>query len=362
MTSKVLASGILRAIGIIVAIALLLFLLYKVQTVIIYLVISLILTLIGDPIAGFLKRRLKFKNTLAVSVTVFIFILSLVGFLLLFLPLIISQSESLSLFDTHSFSRDFNKLLNHADAYLSNYNIDINRLYQKSNIASKLNFDFLPMILNSIISTISNVGVAIASILFITFFFLKDKLLFLDLAKRILPDKHEDKILNSIDKINYLLSRYFIGLLLQLFIVFVLYLIVLLLFGIENAFIIAFLCAILNVIPYIGPIIATVLAIVLTMLGNLNADFTTQILPTTIYVTIGFCVVQIIDNNISQPIIFSTSVKSHPLEIFLSIVAAGFIFGVVGMILAVPVFTILKVVSKEFFPKNKVIQLLTKNI
>jgi predicted PurR-regulated permease PerM len=362
MTSKIIANGILRAIGVIVGIALLLFLIYKIQTVLVYLVVSLILTMIGNPIVGFLKRRLKFKNTLAVSVTMLFFSMLLIGFLLLFLPLIISQSESLSLFDTHSFNDDFNKLITHVDAYLSNHNIDITKLYQKSNITSKLNFDFLPDILSSIIETISNIGVAIASIFFITFFFLKDKLVFLKLAKRILPDQHEEKVLNSIDKINYLLSRYFIGLLIQLFIVFVLYLIVLLIFGIENAFIIAFLCAILNIIPYIGPLIATGLAIILTMIGNLNADFTTHILPTTIYVTIGFCLVQILDNNVSQPIIFSNSVKSHPLEIFLVIVAAGFIFGVVGMILAIPVFTILKVISKEFLPENKVIQLLTKNI
>ena len=188
MTSKTIANGILRAIGVIVGIVLLLFLIYKIQTIIIYLIISLILTMIGSPIVNFLKRRLKFKNTLAVTVTMIFFSMLLIGFLLLFLPLIISQSESLSLFDTHSFNNDFNKLITHIDTYLSNHNIDIKKLYEKSNIASKLNFDFLPDILNSIIETISNIGVAIASIFFITFFFLKDKLIFLNLAKRILPD------------------------------------------------------------------------------------------------------------------------------------------------------------------------------
>jgi predicted PurR-regulated permease PerM len=80
-------------------------------------------------------------------------------------------------------------------------------------------------------------------------------------AKKLIPDGHEDKALNSLEKF-YLLSRYFIGLLLQLFIVFVLYFTVLLLFGVPNAFIIGFLCAVLNIIPYIGPLIASVLAAV----------------------------------------------------------------------------------------------------
>ena len=133
-------------------------------------------------------------------------------------------------------------------------------------------------------------------------------------------------------------------------------------FGIENAIVIAFLCAILNIIPYVGPLIASILAAILTMMSNLGGDFQTQVLPLTIYILIGFWVVQIIDNNVSQPLIFSKSVSSHPLEIFLVILIAGFLFGIVGMILAVPTFTILKVITKEFFPENKIVRLLTKNI
>jgi predicted PurR-regulated permease PerM len=135
-----------------------------------------------------------------------------------------------------------------------------------------------------------------------------------------------------------------------------------LIFGVENSFIIAFLCAILNIIPYVGPLIGSLLAAILTMISNLGNDFQTEILPTTIYVLLGFWIVQIVDNNVCQPIIFSKSVKSHPLEIFLVILIAGFLFGIVGMIIAVPLFTILKVFGKEFLPENKIIQQLTKNI
>ena len=202
----------------------------------------------------------------------------------------------------------------------------------------------------------------LASVLFITFFFLKDRVLFIVGAKKLIPDSHEEQILNSLENINHLLSRYFIGLLLQLFIVFLLYLIVLLIFGIPNAIIIAFLCAVLNIIPYIGPLIASVLAAILSMISHLGSDFQTEILPTTIYVLIGFWIVQLIDNNLSQPIIFSKSVSSHPLEIFLVILIAGFLFGILGMVIAVPLYTILKVIGKEFFPDNKIIQLLTKDI
>ena len=125
---------------------------------------------------------------------------------------------------------------------------------------------------------------------------------------------------------------------------------------------IAFLCAVLNIIPYIGPLIGTVLALTLTLLSNLGTDFKTEMLPTAIYVMIGFMVVQLIDNNISQPIIFSNSIKSHPLEIFLVILIFGLLFGVFGMIVAVPIYTVLKVIGKEFFPDNQIIKIFTKNI
>jgi len=212
------------------------------------------------------------------------------------------------------------------------------------------------------LGAISSFCLGLASVLFITFFFLKDRLQFIVGAKKLIPDSQEDKILDSAHKRNHLLSRYFIGLLLQLFIVFILYVIVLLIFGILNLFIIAFLCAVLNIVPYVGPLIASILASILTMLSHLRSDFQTVILPTTIYVLIGFWIVQVIDNNLSEPIIFSKSVSSHPLEIFLVILIAGFLSGILGMIIAVPLYTILKVVGKEFFPENAVIKLFTKNI
>lgn len=362
ITSKIVTIGIVRAIGIMVLVALVAYFLYLIQAVIIYLIIAFILTLIGNPVLDFLKNRLRFNHVFATIATLTIFILIITGLIMLFVPLIIDQSENLSLLNTAEIEKDIIVLINQIGSFLENHNIDSKKMLDDANISSKINFDFISLFFNNLIDTVSSFGVGLASVLFITFFFLKDRLLFIVNAKKLIPDGQEDKILNSLHKINHLLSRYFIGLLLQLLIVFILYLIVLLIFGIENALVIAFLCAVLNIIPYVGPLIASVIAAILTMMSNLGNDFQTEILPLTIYVMIGFWIVQIIDNNISQPIIFSKSVSSHPLEIFLVILIAGFLFGIIGMIVAVPLHTILKVFGKEFFPDNKIIQLLTKKI
>ena len=362
ITSKIIAKGILRAVGVLAVIFAALYFLHAIQTVLIYLVVALILTLIGNPILDFFKRKLKFNHLFATIATVLIFVLIIVGFIMLFVPLIMNQGQNLSLLNTAEIETNTLRLIDKITVFLDKHNIDSKQLLKGSNISSKLNFNFIPDILNMVLGTLSSFGMGLASVLFIVFFFLKDRVAFVIGAKKLIPDSHEEPILNSLEKINHLLSRYFIGLLIQLLIVFIMYLIVLLIFGVDNAVVIAFLCAVLNIVPYIGPLIASVLAAILTMINNIGSDFQSEILPTTIYVLIGFWIVQIIDNNISQPLIFSKSVSSHPLEIFLVILIAGFLFGIVGMIIAVPLYTILKVIGKEFFPDNAVIRLLTKNI
>ncbi|WP_413614311.1 AI-2E family transporter [Flavobacterium sp. N2270] len=202
----------------------------------------------------------------------------------------------------------------------------------------------------------------VASVFFISFFLLKDRARFFDTFKTILPKNQKNQVLTSIDKITHLLSRYFIGLLLQLLIIFILNGLVFIIFGVSNAFTIALLCAILNIIPYVGPLIGMFAAAILILISGISGDFINDAIPTTIYVLIGMFIVQLIDNNINQPIIFSKSTKSHPLEIFLVIIISGVLFGIVGMILAIPTYTVLKVIGKSFFPENLIIKILTKNI
>lgn len=360
MTSKILANGILRAVGVLVLISLCLFVLHQISTVIVYLIVSVIVSLIASPIVKFLKRKLKFKNTLAVVTTLFFFILLLGGFILLFVPLIINQIDQLSLLDIDSLKENYTTIINQITTYFEKYNIDLSKTIDSSAMLKKIDLNFVPNLINGIINTLGNFSVGLVSVIFITFFLLKDKSYYFKSFKSLLPTKNKEQIIAAVLKSKDLLSRYFIGLMLQLFVVFILYLIVLLIFGIDNALIIALLCAILNIIPYVGPIISSVLAALLTMISNIQSDFSTEIIPTTIYVLIGFSLVQFIDNNFSQPFIFSKSTDSHPLQIFLVILIAGYLFGVIGMIIAVPLYTVLKVMAKEFFPNNTFVKLLTK--
>jgi len=364
MTSKDLSFGIVRAVAILVAICLVLFFLYQIATVIVYCIIAVVISLLLNPLVTFLKTKFKFRNIFAVITSLLLTFLVISGFVLLFVPLLLAQGENLSLLDISSLEKNYHLLLENITVFLDAYNINTKQLIQSSKLSSFATFEFIPDFLNSLLSTLGNFSMGFASVLFITFFLLKEKDVLYLKFKRLLPESQKEKVLNSIHDINRLLSRYFLGLLLQLTIIMVLYLIVFLIFGVENAIIIALLCAIFNIVPYVGPLIASVVAGLLIMTSGIGsgADFANETLPTAIYVLIGMSLVQVIDNNFSSPLIFSKSTNSHPLEIFLVILIAGILFGITGMIIAVPFYTSLKVIGKEFLPENKFIKALTKNL
>ncbi|MGV8945354.1 MAG: AI-2E family transporter [Lutibacter sp.] len=360
MNSNTITNGILKAIAIITSVLLLLYFLYRIQSVITYIAISVIIALVGSPIIHFLKRRLKFPNALAVITTMLFFLGILTGIISMFIPLIIKQGENLSLLNIDQLQTNIEELLNQVNDYFSLHHIDI--LKEIKNVDLFKNLKAIPDLLNAIIGTIGNLSVGLFSVIFITFFLMKDSKIMENSLFVLVNDKSEPKLRVALTTINNLLSRYFIGLMLQILIIFIIYFIVLAIFGIENALVIAFLCALLNLIPYIGPLIGGVLLMFLTMSDNLGQNFQTEILPTTIYVMIGYVFAQIIDNNISVPIIFSKSVKSHPLEIFLVIIIGGILFGITGMIVAVPMYTAIKVILKAFLADNKIVKMMTKDL
>jgi len=360
MNSKTIANGILRAIGVLVGVALLILFLYKIQSALIYLAIAAVLSLIANPILIFLRNKLKIPNLIAVLITMTIFLVSIFGIISMFIPLIITQGHNIALLNTNEFHSNINELLNKINIYFSQRGVDL--FAEMKNIDFTTQIKSIPSLLNTLLSTVGTLSMGLFSVLFIVFFFMKDTKILYNVFLAVTPDEKEERILRSLNKISKLLSRYFIGLIIQLFILFIIYSIILLIVGVKSAILIAFLAALLNIIPYVGPLIGGLLMLTLTMTSNLDHDFQSYILPTTTYVAIGYVIAQLVDNFFSQPIIFSKSVKSHPLEIFLVIIIGGLLFGIIGMILAVPTYTALKVILNEFLADNEVVKQLTKDL
>jgi predicted PurR-regulated permease PerM len=224
-------------------------------------------------------------------------------------------------------------------------------------------FDFgkIQSILSSFFSFIGSTFIALFAISFITFFLLKDEWLLLESIKLFVPEMHYEGVEHILWSINHLLQRYFIGILIQISLISLLVISGFLFIGLEfrHALIIGLFTGIINIIPYLGPIIGAAFGLLVSVVVYLQ-----MISPPSLLLFIGaiillYIIVQLLDNMVFQPVIFSSSVKAHPLEIFLVIIMAGYMAGMPGMFLAIPVYTIIRVIAKEFFSKYNLVQKLT---
>ena len=360
MNSKTITNGILKALGITLGIVLLGYFLYTIKSVIIYIIIAGILSLIARPCIFFLRKKLKVPNTIAVILTMLLMLGFLTCLILMFIPLIAEQGKSLSLLEVDNLQKNIQEIFNQTTTYFTSQGIDV--LSELKNVDFIAQFKEIPNLLNSVLGAVGSLSIGLFSVLFISFFFMKDSQLLKNSVMAIIPNKTEGRFSKSLEIINDLLSRYFIGLLFQITILFILYTLILLVFDIDNAVVIAFLCALLNLIPYVGPMIGAVIMFVLSMTSNIGLDFQSEILSTSLWIMFWYLMAQLIDNFISQPLIFSKTTKSHPLEIFLIIIIGGLLYGVVGMITAVPLYTALKVILKEFLSDNKIVKSITKDL
>jgi predicted PurR-regulated permease PerM len=255
MEAKNISQGILNAILKLGLIILGIFLLIELKVLLVYLVVAAIISLIGRPIVLFLKNKLKFSNLLAASISLFILGGLLFGIISLFIPLVIQQGENLSLLNLNELEYKLEKLMNEISLFL---NFDPTNIEQYSSLKNFFNTDNLgviPEFLNHLLSLLGSFTIALFSVTFISFFLLKDSHILENAILVFVNDKSEGRLKKSFEKIKNLLSRYFLGLLLQITILLIMYSIILLIFGIKNAIVIAFLCALLNLIPYIGPLL-----------------------------------------------------------------------------------------------------------
>ncbi|MDD3771492.1 MAG: AI-2E family transporter [Weeksellaceae bacterium] len=365
MNPKILSYGILRAIGFTVLICLSLYFLWLIRSVFAYLAIAFVLAMIGRPLMSLLNGKLRIPNSLAALFTLTFFILLIIGFAGLFISLVLNLP--------YRFIGNF--------AHLDQFEgVISNQIKLMSESLGFLDLPFLENYLNKAVKDVSSksfsgmfgdslstLGVLMVdtfSVVFITFFFLKDRDLINKMIVAIAPKNEEKRFENVLDKTKNLLSRYFIGLTLQVLIMFTFYFIILLSFGINYAAIIALVCALLNPLPYIGPLLGGVLMASLTLsdLHNLGLDLRTQIIPSVLWIMFWYILTHVWDNLVNQPLIYSRSVRSNPLEIFIVILIGGILFGIIGVAVAVPAYTVLRVVLKEFFSEYKLVQSITKNL
>jgi len=352
----------LTVIGIIIGLILIVYL----NTIVAYVLVSVVLALIGQPIMNVLSAlKIKGKSlprTIISSVTLLLLVLFFFSIFSLFTPLIVEEAKIISNIDFEKVSSELHGPINDLDLWLKDHHFLTPDSSIESELIKLINLTDVKSIFNSALGILGNSLIAVFSILFITFFFLKEKNLFNNFILTITPTNKSQQLTNALKNAKHLLSRYFIGIILQIFVITIIVSLGLTFLGIKNAILIGFLAGLINVIPYVGPIIGALIGVIIGISTNLELDFYTQIIPLILKICVVFGSMQLIDNFILQPLIFSNSVKAHPLEIFLIVISAGTIWGITGMIIAIPFYTFFRVIAKEFLYEFKIIQELTKNI
>lgn len=349
------------------ALLLLIWILWQVRQIGIYFGVAVVLTLMGRPLMLLLGRihigGRSLPNWLKALMVLFTIIL-LVGLLfLIFIPIINSQIAILTSLDVEQLLIAFDGPLQKLENWAKQMNIEgIDQESIRIQIARHINLSVLGGVVGNIVSRLGSVLVAVSSILFITFFLLKEKDITNNIVDALTPDKYLPSIRRILADTKNLLSRYFLGIALQISIITTIVSVGLTIIGIPNALLIGLIAGIINIIPYLGPIIGGTIGITLGLLSNVHLDVETQLAPLLIKTLIVFSIAQLTDNMILQPVIFSKSVKAHPLEIFIVIMIAGTLAGIGGMILAIPVYSFLRIVAREFFQGYKVVQGLTKDL
>ncbi len=346
---------------------------YFFSNIILYVIISWVFSLMGKPVYRFYIRRLKFWRfqigpSLASALTILTFLLGF-GFLLrLFIPLFVQQAANLSALNYSAIAHALDEPLAQLNDWMLKHDLVSSPLSSEEQLQQALRLEewFKPEQLSNwfagLLAAAGNIFIAFFSVIFITFFFLRDQGLFTKVVQALVPDMYEQKVEEAIETISELLTRYFIGVLSQITIITVFVTLGLSFLGVENALLIGFFAALINVIPYLGPAIGAVVGILITISSNLDLDFYEQMLPLIGKVALVFALMQMLDNFVLQPWIFSNSVRAHPLEIFLVIMMGAKLGGIFGMVVAIPTYTVLRVIAATFLSQFKFVQELTERM
>jgi len=363
----------LRNILIIIGILLLLAGLWFFRSIVIFILVSGVLSIMGRPLVDLFSRikirKWALPRAIAALATLIIIWGAIVLFFIIFVPLITKQINYFSTIDSGKIVQIVEGPINKIENFLKNLNPGISgslslKEYLSAKISGILNIEGIQHIIGSAISTVGSVIVAIFSITFITFFFLKDQHLFYESIIIWIPDRYVDNVTRALHSIKGLLTRYFIGIVIQSTCIMILVDLGMTIAGIEfqQALVMGLILGILNVIPYVGPWLGLFIAITMGVASHINQDFSTVVVPLIYYMILVEAITHLIDNVVFQPVIFSNSVRAHPLEIFVVVLAAGFAAGIPGMILGIPTYTVLRVFAREFFYGFKAVQKITSSL
>lgn len=345
-------------------------LLWYFSSVVIYILISAVVAIVFRPVVSLLSKikvgKWSVPRWAASLVTLVIIWIALVGFCLLVVPIVVGKLSALSTLDLKAVVANIQQPVEHIQYYLHSMGLATQSSISVSDflvdwLHRVLNYETVNSAFSSVVDITTTTVIAAFSVTFITFFFLKEDGLFYKMVCALFPERYKENITRALDKITALLSRYFAGLMAESLILMTAISLVLMLFGVSvsNACFIGLIMGVMNVIPYAGPLMGGVASLfvgVVSPIEGATIGYTVAVIALTLLTIKG------LDDFVLQPTLYSERVNAHPLEVFIVLLMAGSVGGILGMLLAIPSYTVLRVFAKEFFSQYTLVKNLTKDI
>ena len=324
-----------------------------VNTIMIPFLLGGFLYYLTNPIVIFLEKECRINRIIGILLTLCVLFGSIVIVVVYLLPILINQLSSLINSSQGIYGR-LQDLVIELSKYPAFQELDIQQTIQQLNLSY---IDILQNILNSVTNSVGSVLSALVSTVLIIImtpvfliYFLLDGHKFLPMLERTILKRDKLNISGLITNLNETISRYISGVSIDAFIIGLLAYIGYSVIGLKYALVFAIFSGLANLIPYVGPSIGLIPMII----SNLFTDPQKMIIA-----VIYMLIIQQVDGNILYPRIVGGVMKVHPITILVLLLLSSNIYGVVGMIVAVPTYSILKEISKflvQLYEKHKEVQ------
>ena len=363
---KMTVEKIIKSVATLAVVAAVLFAIGYLWKVVLYILIAAVLAIVGRPLV---KRLLgisvsgRHMSRSAAAALTLVAMWILFGLLCwLFIPLLFGKLNELAAVEWEGVGAVLEDALVDVEQMLESiFSVEITDigLTFKSFVLKFVDVDYVKTFAN-VASIITSAAIAFFSISFITFYFLREDGLFYRLVALFFPDRYRNNVYNALHSITALLSRYFGGLMVESMLLMTIIAVVMLLFGmaVGDALLVGLIIGVMNLIPYAGPCIGCVAAVCMGVLSPIDGN----VAYTAVVIVATIVVVKLIDDFVIQPSLYSERVQAHPLEVFLVILIAGYVGGIWGMLLAIPLYTVLRVFAREFFSEYSLVRKLTSQM
>ncbi|VEE83808.1 AI-2E family transporter [Enterococcus hirae] len=288
-----------------------------------------------DPVVVFLEKR-KIPRVYGYILTLVVLVVLAVLAIMNVIPQLAEQTIQLTK-SLPMYAEETSKWLNELAQREEIKNFNIEEQLASANLSLSNLFNIILVSLSSSVSKVFSFMmqffVLLFTVPFILLFMFKDGHKFIDALAKFFPQGIRGEVRQTVKELNETLSAYISSTIVDAVIIGIMSFIAMTIFKQPYSLLLAVFCGITNIIPYVGPFIGAVPAVIV---GLFVSPFQ------ALYMALSILVIQQLDGNVIKPLLFGKNMNMHPLTIILVLIGAGSVAGILGMLICIPVYAVIK--------------------